>query len=239
MNIDRYFDKRDIDRTNIVWIARNKITTKTHVHMISGREIVFHRLPITYLREQLDEDEFYFIGNSIIVRADYIDRIEGSRYYMVDGSILTGTQRMQSVHNYRKHSLSDKRIVNEMTWGLGYIDIKKLPFEIMTILVKRDALYQKDRYTIQHCTDMLAQSLGIEPRTQTGLPFSEVFPQAAPAWGQAFEAAACEEQTTRMLYHDKKYDREMYAVCYPLKEQVCLCIMLPLAQILGAKLTEL
>ena len=239
MTIDRYFEKHGIDKANIVWIARNKVTTKTIIHMISGREIVNRRMPIASLREQLDEEEFYFIGNSTIVRTDHIEQIEGARYHMVDGSILTGTQRMQSVHNYRRQYLSDKKIADEKTWGIGYIDIRKLPFEIMTIMAKKDDLSQKEKYIVKHCTDMLAESMGTAPENITGRPFTEVFPQASPAWEEAFMTATQEGHITRMRCYDRKHDREMYVACYPIKEQTCLCIMLPLTQILEAKLIEL
>ncbi len=239
MTIDQYFEKYGIDKNNIVWITRDKITTKTYIHMISGREIVIRRLPISSLREQMDEGEFYFIGNSTIVRVDYIERIDNNNYYMVDGSMQTGAKRMQPVHNYRKHYLNDKRIADEMTWGIGYIDIKKLPFEIMAITVQKDVPSQREKYTIQHCTDVLAEFVGINAQMLTGRSFFEVFPQATLDWRNAFRDAVYEGKTTRMLVDDKKHDREMYAVCVPMKSQTCLCIMLPLTQILGTKLTEL
>ena len=239
MTLEQYFEKHGINPENIVWIARDRVTYKTIIHMISGREIVLQKANIKYIRNELEGDEFYFIGNSIIVRVDYIDRIEGRSYYMAEGSILTGTQRMNMVHKARMRYLQDKKIADEMTWGIGYIDITKLPLEIMSIKVKRDFLLKKSTYTIQHCTDRLAETVGSTVQEMTGRSFFDVFPHAAPAWKKAFQEAAYEAKTAQLLVDDRQYGREMYAICYPLKAQTCLCIMLPLAKILGAELVEL
>lgn len=200
---------------------------------------MLHKANIKYIRNELEGDEFYFIGNSTLVRVGYIERIEGRSYYMAEGSILTGTQRMNMVHKARMRYLLDKKIADEMTWGIGYIDITKLPLEIMAIEVKRDFLLKKSTYTIQHCTDRLADTVGSTVQGMTGRSFFDVFPHAAPAWKKAFHEAAYEAKTAQLLVDDRQYGREMYAICYPLKAQTCLCIMLPLAKILGAELVEL
>ena len=239
MTLEQYFEKHGINPENIVWIARDKVNDKTIIHMISGREIVLQRVNVTFIRKELEGEEFYFIGNSTLVRVDYIERIEGRSYYMAEGSILTGTQRMNTVHKARMRYLQDKKIADEMTWGIGYIDITKLPLEILSIKVKRDFLKKKSTYTIQHCTDRLADTVGSTEQEMTGRSFFDVFPHAAPAWKKAFQEAAYEVKTAQLLVDDRQYGREMYAICYPLKAQTCLCIMLPLAKILGAELVEL
>ena len=121
MTLEYYFEKYGINPENIVWIARDRATYKTIIHMISGREIMLQRINVTFIRTELEGKEFYFIGNSTLVRANYIERIEGRIYYMAEGSILTGTQRMNTVHKARMRYLQDKKIADEMTWGIGYI----------------------------------------------------------------------------------------------------------------------
>ena len=226
-------------RMNIVWIARDRATYKTIIHMISGREIMLQRINVTFIRTELEGKEFYFIGNSTLVRANYIERIEGRIYYMAEGSILTGTQRMNTVHKARMRYLQDKKIADEMTWGIGYIDITKLPLEILAVEVKQNHKKKVCSYAIAHCTDKMAESVGTTVEEMTGRSFFEVFPNATPTWKQAFQDAAYEGKTSQFLVDDRKRGREMYVICYPMKAPTYLCIMLPFEKILGAKHVEM
>ena len=207
--------------------------------MISGREIMLQRINVTFIRTELEGKEFYFIGNSTLVRANYIERIEGRIYYMAEGSILTGTQRMNTVHKARMRYLQDKKIADEMTWGIGYIDITKLPLEILAVEVKQNHKKKVCSYAIAHCTDKMAESVGTTVEEMTGRSFFEVFPNATPTWKQAFQDAAYEGKTSQFLVDDRKRGREMYVICYPMKAPTYLCIMLPFEKILGAKHVEM
>lgn len=220
-------------------VARDRATYKTIIHMISGREIMLQRINVTFIRTELEGKEFYFIGNSTLVRANYIERIEGRIYYMAEGSILTGTQRMNTVHKARMRYLQDKKIANEMTWGIGYIDITKLPLEILAVEVKQNHKKKVCSYAIAHCTDKMAESVGTTVEEMTGRSFFEVFPNATPTWKQAFQDAAYEGKTSQFLVDDRKRGREMYVICYPMKAPTYLCIMLPFEKILGAKHVEM
>lgn len=220
-------------------VARDRATYKTIIHMISGREIMLQRINVTFIRTELEGKEFYFIGNSTLVRANYIERIEGRIYYMAEGSILTGTQRMNTVHKARMRYLQDKKIADEMTWGIGYIDITKLPLEILAVEVKQNHKKKVCSYAIAHCTDKMAESVGTTVEEMTGRSFFEVFPNATPTWKQAFQDAAYEGKTSQFLVDDRKRGREMYVICYPMKAPTYLCIMLPFEKILGAKHVEM
>ena len=222
-----------------VWIARDRATYKTIIHMISGREIMLQRINVTFIRTELEGKEFYFIGNSTLVRANYIERIEGRIYYMAEGSILTETQRMNTVHKARMRYLQDKKIADEMTWGIGYIDITKLPLAILAVEVKQNHKKKVCSYTIAHCTDKMAESVGTTVEEMTGRSFFEVFPNATPTWKQTFQDAAYEGKTSQFLVDDRKRGREMYVICYPMKAPTYLCIMLPFEKILGAKHVEM
>lgn len=239
MTLEYYFEKYGINPENIVWIARDRATYKTIIHMISGREIMLQRINVTFIRTELEGKEFYFIGNSTLVRANYIERIEGRIYYMAEGSILTETQRMNTVHKARMRYLQDKKIADEMTWGIGYIDITKLPLAILAVEVKQNHKKKVCSYAIAHCTDKMAESVGTTVEEMTGRSFFEVFPNATPTWKQAFQDAAYEGKTSQFLVDDRKRGREMYVICYPMKAPTYLCIMLPFEKILGAKHVEM
>ena len=146
---------------------------------------------------------------------------------------------MNTVHKARMRYLQDKKIADEMTWGIGYIDITKLPLEILAVEVKQNHKKKVCSYAIAHCTDKMAESVGTTVEEMTGRSFFEVFPNATPTWKQAFQDAAYEGKTSQFLVDDRKRGREMYVICYPMKAPTYLCIMLPFEKILGAKHVEM
>ena len=54
MTLEYYFEKYGINPENIVWIARDRATYKTIIHMISGREIMLQRINVTFIRTELE-----------------------------------------------------------------------------------------------------------------------------------------------------------------------------------------
>ena len=62
MTLEYYFEKYGINPENIVWIARDRATYKTIIHMIIGREIMLQRINVTFIRTELEGKEFYLSG---------------------------------------------------------------------------------------------------------------------------------------------------------------------------------
>ena len=63
MTLEYYFEKYGINPENIVWIARDRATYKTIIHMISGREIMLQRINVTFIHTELEGKQIISNGS--------------------------------------------------------------------------------------------------------------------------------------------------------------------------------
>ena len=231
-NVLHFFERKNIDISNILYLTRQNPLTK--ITFFDGKEILT-AIPVKEIAIYLPDEEFVNITKGILLRKSQIVNIsDDGLYTMTDGSVFQGRKRNISQHKQLRQALglskeqdakAEKRIPLELLEKCSILNDMPLAFCVIELVF--DANGRGVDFVFRYCNEEMAVVEGIPVSEMLNNSFYEVFENGDKKWLVTYADVAL--NGTKVILHDysPEIGKDLTIYCFQPHPGYCACILIP------------
>lgn len=231
-NVLHFFERKNIDIANILYLTRQNPHTK--ITFFDGKEILT-AIPVKEIAIYLPDEEFVNITKGILLRKSQIVNIsDDGLYTMTDGSVFQGRKRNISQHKQLRQALglskeqdekAEKRIPLELLEKCSILNDMPLAFCVIELVF--DANGRGVDFVFRYCNEEMAVVEGISVSEMLNNSFYEVFENGDKKWLVTYADVAL--NGTKVVLHDysPEIGKDLSIYCFQPHPGYCACILIP------------
>ena len=231
-NVLHFFERKNIDIANILYLTRQNPHTK--ITFFDGKEILT-AIPVKEIAIYLPDEEFVNITKGVLLRKSQIVNISGDGLYtMTDGSVFQGRKRNISQHKQLRQALglskeqdakAEKMIPLELLEKCSILNDMPLAFCVIELVF--DANGRGVDFVFRYCNEEMAVVEGIPISEMLNNSFYEVFKNEDKKWLVTYADVAL--NGTKVILHDysPEIGKDLSIYCFQPHPGYCACILIP------------
>ena len=231
-NVLHFFERKNIDIANILYLTRQNPHTK--ITFFDGKEILT-AIPVKEIAIYLPDEEFVNITKGVLLRKSQIVNISGDGLYtMTDGSVFQGRKRNISQHKQLRQALglskeqdekAEKMIPLELLEKCSILNDMPLAFCVIELVF--DANGRGVDFVFRYCNEEMAVVEGIPVSEMLNNSFYEVFKNGDKKWLVTYADVAL--NGTKVILHDysPEIGKDLSIYCFQPHPGYCACILIP------------
>ena len=231
-NVLHFFERKNIDIANILYLTRQNPHTK--ITFFDGKEILT-AIPVKEIAIYLPDEEFVNITKGVLLRKSQIVNISGDGLYtMTDGSVFQGRKRNISQHKQLRQALglskeqdakAEKMIPFELLEKCSILNDMPLAFCVIELVF--DANGRGVDFVFRYCNEEMAVVEGIPVSEMLNNSFYEVFENGDKKWLVTYADVAL--NGTKVILHDysPEIGKDLTIYCFQPHPGYCACILIP------------
>ena len=231
-NVLHFFERKNIDIANILYLTRQNPHTK--ITFFDGKEILT-AIPVKEIAIYLPDEEFVNITKGVLLRKSQIVNISGDGLYtMTDGSVFQGRKRNISQHKQLRQALglskeqdakAEKMIPFELLEKCSILNDMPLAFCVIELVF--DANGRGVDFVFRYCNEEMAVVEGIPVSEMLNNSFYEVFENGDKKWLVTYADVAL--NGTKVVLHDysPEIGKDLSIYCFQPHPGYCACILIP------------
>jgi hypothetical protein len=231
-NVLHFFERKNIDISNILYLTRQNPLTK--ITFFDGKEILT-AIPVKEIAIYLPDEEFVNITKGILLRKSQIVNIsDDGLYAMTDGSVFQGRKRNISQHKQLRQALGLSKEQNEKTEKMIPLELLEkcsilndMPLAFCVIELVFDANGRGVDFVFRYCNEEMAVVEGIPVSEMLNNSFYEVFENGDKKWLVTYADVAL--NGTKVILHDysPEIGKDLTIYCFQPHPGYCACILIP------------
>ena len=231
-NVLHFFERKNIDISNILYLTRQNPLTK--ITFFDGKEILT-AIPVKEIAIYLPDEEFVNITKGVLLRKSQIVNISGDGLYtMTDGSVFQGRKRNISQHKQLRQALGLSKEQNEKTEKMIPLELLEkcsilndMPLAFCVIELVFDANGRGVDFVFRYCNEEMAAVEGIPVSEMLNNSFYEVFENGDKKWLVTYADVAL--NGTKVILHDysPEIGKDLTIYCFQPHPGYCACILIP------------
>ena len=231
-NVLHFFERKNIDISNILYLTRQNPLTK--ITFFDGKEILT-AIPVKEIAIYLPDEEFVNITKGVLLRKSQIVNISGDGLYtMTDGSVFQGRKRNISQHKQLRQALglskeqdakAEKMIPFELLEKCSILNDMPLAFCVIELVF--DANGRGVDFVFRYCNEEMAVVEGIPVSEMLNNSFYKLFENGDRKWLVTYADVAL--NGTKVILHDysPEIGKELTIYCFQPHPGYCACILIP------------
>ena len=231
-NVLHFFERKNIDISNILYLTRQNPLTK--ITFFDGKEILT-AIPVKEIAIYLPDEEFVNITKGILLRKSQIVNIsDDGLYTMTDGSVFQGRKRNISQHKQLRQALglskeqdakAEKMIPLELLEKCSILNDMPLAFCVIELVF--DANGRGVDFVFRYCNEEMAVVEGIPVSEMLNNSFYKVFVNGDKKWLVTYADVAL--NGTKVILHDysPEIGKDLTIYCFQPHPGYCACILIP------------
>lgn len=231
-NVLHFFERKNIDISNILYLTRQNPLTK--ITFFDGKETLT-AIPVKEITIYLPDEEFVNITKGILLRKSQIVNIsDDGLYTMTDGSVFQGRKRNISQHKLLRQALglskeqdekAEKMIPLELLEKCSILNDMPLAFCVIELVF--DANGRGVDFVFRYCNEEMAAVEGIPVSEMLNHSFYEVFENGDKKWLVTYADVAL--NGTKVILHDysPEIGKDLTIYCFQPHPGYCACILIP------------
>ena len=231
-NVLHFFERKNIDIANILYLTRQNPHTK--ITFFDGKEILT-AIPVKEIAIYLPDEEFVNITKGILLRKSQIVNIsDDGLYTMTDGSVFQGRKRNISQHKQLRQALglskeqdakAEKMVPLELLEKCSILNDMPLAFCVIELVF--DANGRGVDFVFRYCNEEMAVVEGIPVSEMLNNSFYEVFKNGDKKWLVTYADVAL--NGTKVILHDysPEIGKDLSIYCFQPHPGYCACILIP------------
>ena len=231
-NVLHFFERKNIDIANILYLTRQNPHTK--ITFFDGKEILT-AIPVKEIAIYLPDEEFVNITKGVLLRKSQIVNIsDDGLYTMTDGSVFQGRKRNISQHKQLRQALglskeqdakAEKMIPLELLEKCSILNDMPLAFCVIELVF--DANGRGVDFVFRYCNEEMAVVEGIPISEMLNNSFYEVFENGDKKWLVTYADVAL--NGTKVILHDysPEIGKDLSIYCFQPHPGYCACILIP------------
>ena len=231
-NVLHFFERKNIDISNILYLTRQNPDTK--ITFFDGKEILT-AIPVKEIAIYLPDEEFVNITKGVLLRKSQIVNIsDDGLYTMTDGSVFQGRKRNISQHKQLRQALglskeqdekAEKMISLELLEKCSILNDMPLAFCVIELVF--DANGRGVDFVFRYCNEEMAAVEGIPVSEMLNHSFYEVFENGDKKWLVTYADVAL--NGTKVILHDysPEIGKDLTIYCFQPHPGYCACILIP------------
>ena len=231
-NVLHFFERKNIDISNILYLTRQNPLTK--ITFFDGKEILT-AIPVKEIAIYLPDEEFVNITKGVLLRKSQIVNIsDDGLYTMTDGSVFQGRKRNISQHKQLRQALGLSKEQNEKAEKMIPLELLEkcsilndMPLAFCVIELVFDANGRGVDFVFRYCNEEMAAVEGIPVSEMLNHSFYEVFENGDKKWLVTYADVAL--NGTKVILHDysPEIGKELTIYCFQPHPGYCACILIP------------
>ena len=231
-NVLHFFERKNIDISNILYLTRQNPLTK--ITFFDGKETLT-AIPVKEITIYLPDEEFVNITKGILLRKSQIVNIsDDGLYTMTDGSVFQGRKRNIIQHKQLRQALglskeqdekAEKMIPLELLEKCSILNDMPLAFCVIELVF--DANGRGVDFVFRYCNEEMAAVEGIPVSEMLNHSFYEVFENGDKKWLVTYADVAL--NGTKVILHDysPEIGKDLTIYCFQPHPGYCACILIP------------
>ena len=231
-NVLHFFERKNIDISNILYLTRQNPLTK--ITFFDGKEILT-AIPVKDIAIYLPDEEFVNITKGILLRKSQIVNIsDDGLYAMTDGSVFQGRKRNISQHKQLRQALGLSKEQNEKAEKMIPLELLEkcsilndMPLAFCVIELVFDVNGSGVDFVFRYCNEEMAVVEGIPVSEMLNNSFYKVFENGDKKWLVTYADVAL--NGTKVILHDysPEIGKELTIYCFQPHPGYCACILIP------------
>ena len=231
-NVLHFFERKNIDIANILYLTRQNPHTK--ITFFDGKEILT-AIPVKEIAIYLPDEEFVNITKGILLRKSQIVNIsDDGLYTMTDGSVFQGRKRNISQHKQLRQALGLSKEQNEKAEKMIPLELLEkcsilndMPLAFCVIELVFDANGRGVDFVFRYCNEEMAVVEGIPVSEMLNNSFYKVFENGDKKWLVTYADVAL--NGTKVILHDysPEIGKDLSIYCFQPHPGYCACILIP------------
>ena len=231
-NVLHFFERKNIDISNILYLTRQNPDTK--ITFFDGKEIQT-AIPVKEIAIYLPDEEFVNITKGVLLRKSQIVNIsDDGLYTMTDGSVFQGRKRNISQHKQLRQALGLSKEQNEKAEKIIPLELLEkcsilndMPLAFCVIELVFDANGRGVDFVFRYCNEEMAVVEGIPVSEMLNNSFYEVFENGDKKWLVTYADVAL--NGTKVILHDysPEIGKDLTIYCFQPHPGYCACILIP------------
>lgn len=231
-NVLHFFERKNIDISNIVYLTRQNPLTK--ITFFDGKEILT-AIPVKEIAIYLPDEEFVNITKGILLRKSQIVNIsDDGLYTMTDGSVFQGRKRNISQHKQLRQALGLSKEQNEKTEKMIPLELLEkcsilndMPLAFCVIELVFDANGRGVDFVFRYCNEEMAVVEGIPVSEMLNNSFYEVFENGDKKWLVTYADVALNGKKVILHDYSPEIGKDLTIYCFQPHPGYCACILIP------------
>lgn len=231
-NVLHFFERKNIDISNIVYLTRQNPLTK--ITFLDGKEILT-AIPVKEIAIYLPDEEFVNITKGILLRKSQIVNIsDDGLYAMTDGSVFQGRKRNISQHKQLRQALGLSKEQNEKTEKMIPLELLEkcsilndMPLAFCVIELVFDANGRGVDFVFRYCNEEMAVVEGIPVSEMLNNSFYEVFENGDKKWLVTYADVALNGKKVILHDYSPEIGKDLTIYCFQPHPGYCACILIP------------
>ena len=231
-NVLHFFERKNIDISNILYLTRQNPDTK--ITFFDGKETLT-AIPVKGIAIYLPDEEFVNITKGVLLRKSQIVNIsDDGLYTMTDGSVFQGRKRNISQHKLLRQALglskeqdekAEKMIPLELLEKCSILNDMPLAFCVIELVF--DANGRGVDFVFRYCNEEMAVVEGIPVSEMLNNSFYKVFENGDKKWLVTYADVAL--NGTKVILHDysPEIGKDLTIYCFQPHPGYCACILIP------------
>ena len=231
-NVLHFFERKNIDISNILYLTRQNPLTK--ITFFDGKEILT-AIPVKEIAIYLPDEEFVNITKGILLRKSQIVNIsDDGLYAMTDGSVFQGRKRNISQHKQLRQALglskeqdakAEKMIPFELLEKCSILNDMPLAFCVIELVF--DANGRGVDFVFRYCNEEMAVVEGIPVSEMLNNSFYEVFENGDKKWLVTYADVALNGKKVILHDYSPEIGKDLTIYCFQPHPGYCACILIP------------
>ena len=231
-NIERFFKKKNIDISNIIYLTRKAPHT---IITLENGESFSTSIPMKEIADFLPENDFLNISKGILLRKDQILHISDEGLYtMLDGNTFQGRKRNISQHKKIRQELQLAHSLNndfQPHLSLSLLEkcslLDDMPLAFCVIELVFDENGHGVDFVFRYCNDEMAVVEGVPVETMINQSFYKVFENGDKKWLITYADVAL--NGTKRIIHDysPEINQNLTIHCFQPCPGYCACVLIP------------
>ena len=231
-NVLHFFERKNIDISNILYITRQNPDTK--ITFFDGKEIQT-AIPVKEIAIYLPDEEFVNITKGVLLRKSQIVNIsDDGLYTMTDGSVFQGRKRNISQHKQLRQALglskeqdekAEKMIPLELLEKCSILNDMPLAFCVIELVF--DANGRGVDFVFRYCNEEMAAVEGIPVSEMLNNSFYEVFENGDKKWLVTYADVALNGKKVILHDYSPEIGKDLTIYCFQPHPGYCACILIP------------
>ena len=231
-NVLHFFERKNIDISNILYLTRQNPLTK--ITFFDGKEILT-AIPVKEIAIYLPDEEFVNITKGILLRKSQIVNIsDDGLYTMTDGSIFQGRKRNISQHKQLRQALGLSKKQNEKAEKMIPLELLEkcsilndMPLAFCVIELVFDANGRGVDFVFRYCNEEMAVVEGIPISEMLNHSFYEVFENGDKKWLVTYADVALNGKKVILHDYSPEIGKDLTIYCFQPHPGYCACILIP------------
>ena len=231
-NVLHFFERKNIDISNILYLTRQNPLTK--ITSFDGKEILT-AIPVKEIAIYLPDEEFVNITKGVLLRKSQIVNIsDDGLYTMTDGSVFQGRKRNISQHKQLRQALglskeqdkkTEKMIPLELLEKCSILNDMPLAFCVIELVF--DANGRGVDFVFRYCNEEMAVVEGIPVSEMLNNSFYEVFENGDKKWLVTYADVALNGKKVILHDYSPEIGKDLTIYCFQPHPGYCACILIP------------